>query len=109
MIDFDLLRQWGFTHTARNYSQPQTDDVLVPAPGVGKRIVSVYLEFSTEEDGNFMLESDGATQLGCKKFFSANSGAIFDQVLYRCEVNEALTFTSTCDGNHSVGLYYTIL
>lgn len=109
MIDFELLKTWGFTHQSRNYVAPQVDDVLVAAPGAGKRIVAVYLEFSTESAGKFWMESDGATQLGSEKYFSANSGAIFDQVLYRCGDNEALTFSSTIAGNHSLGLYYTTL
>ena len=91
-----------------HYTEAQADVVLVPA-SAGRRIRVWAYEFSTNASGSFQFRSDGSIDIGCEKWFSANAGAIGDMVPYITEPNDALTVETTCDGPHSVAIWYTLV
>lgn len=103
----------GWVDVAFDYAAPQTDVVLVAAPGVGKRILVLYVEMSVGStstlEPTFNLKSDGLTAKGCTKYYNQKGGGAFDGVNYICEANQALTLTTNVSGNHSIYVQYTIL
>jgi hypothetical protein len=96
-----------------DHTSAQTNNVLVAAPGAGRRIIVIGLIFSTDGTGTCKLVEDPAgtpVQRVQTIYGGANGGISAPQWAGRAVLTEntALGFTSAGVTNHSVGVMYYI-
>ncbi len=89
-------------------STAQTDTSLVAAPGAGKYVVvdSVFVSTDTQQTVSF---ESGTSTLKWRQYAAANGGHLASyREMFECDVNEALTYTSSAAGNVFVAIKYHI-
>jgi len=87
-----------FRAATAEFATEQTDTEIVPAPGVGKRIIVKYLSIRT--DGNngeawFTTTSESASQIIGKIYVSKFQGVGAQSLSIPYDENTSITFTST--------------
>lgn len=96
---------------ARNLTAAaQTDTELVAAPGAGRQIV-VTLVYITSDSAEEVTFESSTGNLRWKAFLSAQSttsAVDASRELFRCNPNEALTYTTTATGDTFVSVDYHI-
>lgn len=91
-------------------SSAQTNTELVATPGAARQILVEQVFISADTAMTVTLESGDSTRKW-EQYLAANGGMVVDSVggLFRCDGNEALTYTSSADGNVFVSVRYRLV
>jgi hypothetical protein len=83
---------------------PSSAVEIIPAVS-GKHTVIDKIIYSCSEAGT-MFVSSGATPITIAFNFGANGGVALDELKITCGQSEAVTFTTTDSGNHTIMMRY---